>query len=96
MNPRKIGRRILALLWYPRIQAGESASETIVDEVLIGLCDVRSADGILVSYDFARDGYVIKQASKFDWRKDDGPHGPDWQEVAFVEAWGQYKRHGGG
>ena len=45
-------------LWYPRLDEN-------VKEIEIGLMDVRAADGILVSYDFERDGWVIKQASTF-------------------------------
>jgi hypothetical protein len=59
--------------------------------VEIGLMDVRAADSIQVSYDFDRDGWVIKQASKFEWTADelmdDG-----WTEVAFVQAWALEKR----
>jgi hypothetical protein len=49
--------------------------------------DVRAADDILIEYDFERDGYVIKQASKFVWDADDPVCDQDWQEVAFVQAW---------
>lgn len=55
--------------------------------IIVGLSDVRAADDILIEYDFERDGYVIKQASKFSWSIDEYPGDPDWQEVAFVEAW---------
>lgn len=66
----------------------------------IGLCDVRGADGLRISYDFNRDGWVVKQASTFCWG--DGEDGypewdensdnnEDWQEVAFIQAWGRKK-----
>ena len=69
-------------LWYPRSDNGNE-----VQEVEIELMDVRAADSIRVSYDFKRDGYVIKQASIFEWDADDEECESDWQEVAFVKAW---------
>jgi len=55
-------------------------------EVEVGLVDVRAADSIRISYDFKRDGYVIKQASKFEFEIG-GVMDADWKEVAFVKAW---------
>ena len=66
---------------YPRVEDSKAK------RVNVGLMDVRAADDILIEYDFERDGYVIKQASKFVWPGDDGVCDPDWQEVAFVQAW---------
>jgi hypothetical protein len=66
-------------LWYPR--------NSPVKAIEIGLMDVRAADSIRVEYDFERDGWVIKQASRFSWEEDDTVCDPDWQEVAFVQAW---------
>ena len=71
-------------LFYPR----EDGNAT---ELEIGLMDVRAADSILVSYDFERDGWSIKQASTFRWDVNDTICDPDWQEVAFVKAWGREK-----
>lgn len=71
--------------WYPRNQ--ESAKRVQID-----LCDVRAADGLLVEYDFDRDGWSIKQASTFEWDGDDPVCDPDWQEVAFVQAWAREKK----
>ncbi len=68
-------------LFYPR--------HAPVKAIQIGLCDVRAADDIRVEYDFERDGWAIKQASRFSWPADDPKCDPDWQEVAFVEAWGR-------
>ncbi len=53
---------------------------------------VRASDGIRVSYDYERDGYVIEQASKFEWDAADTVCDRDWQEVAFVQAWGRDTR----
>lgn len=69
-------------LWYPRCEGNPVFAE-------IGLMDVRAADSIRVSYDFERDGWKIEQASTFEWESDDKVCDPDWQEVAFVQAWGR-------
>jgi hypothetical protein len=66
---------------YPRNEDSKAK------RVNVGLMDVRAADDILIEYDFERDGYVIKQASKFVWDADDPVCDQDWQEVAFVQAW---------
>jgi hypothetical protein len=72
-------------LFYPR--------NNVCDTVQIGLSDVRAADDIQVSYDFKRDGWVIKQASTFEWDMDDEACDSDWQEVAFIQAWGRDPKH---
>ena len=72
------GDTITVELWYPRV--GDQARY-----IEVGLVDVRAADNIRISYDFDRDGYVIEQASCFEGPDDDD----DWQEVAFVQAWGR-------
>ena len=73
------GNRAYTSLWYPGTPDG-------IDEVEVELYHVRAADAILISYDFERDGYVIKQASKWEWDQDEEPDS-DWQEVAFIRAW---------
>jgi hypothetical protein len=73
-------RVISVELTYPR-------SDENADTVEVGIECVRAADSIRVSYDFERDGYVIKQASVFEWEPDDTEQNEDWQEVAFVHAW---------
>ena len=55
--------------------------------VEVGLCDVRASDNIRISYDFGRDGWVVEQASTFEWACDDKVCDPGWSEVAFVRAW---------
>lgn len=52
---------------------------------------VRASDGIRISYDYQRDGYVIEQASTFCWDVGDEVCDPDWQEVAFIQAWARDK-----
>ena len=68
-------------LKYPR-------NEKNKNKVQVGLMDVRAADDILIEYDFERDGWVIKQASKFQWEIGE-KRDEDWQEVAFIQAWGR-------
>lgn len=77
----KRGRTLSVDLMYPRVNGN-------VDVIEVGLCDVRAADSIQVSYDFDRDGWVIKQASKFEWEAGQEPDS-GWKEVAFIQAWGQ-------
>ena len=72
-------------LWYPRVE------DNPVDKIQVGLIDVRAADDIRIGYDFDRDGWVVEQASTFEWEADDKVCDEDWQEVAFIEAWGREK-----
>ncbi len=58
----------------------------------ISLTDVRAADDIRVFYDFERDGWVIEQASIFEWLLGDTMCDPDWAEVAFIQAWAREKK----
>jgi hypothetical protein len=67
-------------LWYPGIGDNPRTLQ-------IALMHVRAADDIQVSYDMDRDGWVIKQASRFSWGAEDEGCDPDWQEVAFIQAW---------
>ena len=79
-------------LWYPNIEREPKDPPRTFDHpvaVQVGLMHVRAADDIRIEYDFARDGYVIKQGSIFEWPADDKVCDRDWQEVAFVEAWGR-------
>lgn len=76
---------IQVTLSYPRSPENPNAVE-------IDLECVRAADGLLISYDFERDGWSIKQASTFAWDVNDTICDPDWQEVAFVEAWAREKK----
>lgn len=66
-------------LIYPR------SNPVTMRSVEIGLEDVRAADSIRVSYDFDRDGWVIQQNATLE----SGEMLDDWQEVAFVKAWGR-------
>lgn len=84
MTSKPIARKLVTL-WYPRNDQKRDAEQP--QEIEIELMDVRAADSILVSYDFDRDGYVIKQASRFYWPAEDPVCDPDWKEVAFIKAW---------
>lgn len=55
----------------------------------VGMSDMRAADDIRIHYDFTRDGWVIEQAGRFSWEEDDETCDPDFQEVAFIKAWGR-------
>ncbi len=70
-------------LWYP------DNKNTKINKIVIGLMDVRAADDIRISYGKKRDGWKIEQASVFQWDADDDICDPDWQEVAFIQAWGR-------
>lgn len=70
-------------MWYPeRDDKGMGQSE-----IHIGLMDIRAADSILVRYDYNRDGWMILQASVFEWDIDDEKCDPGWKEAAFIPAW---------
>ena len=88
MNPPEInvrGRKVCVELMYPR-------SDGNANQIQIDLCDVRATDGLLIEYDFDRNGWSIKQASTFEWEANDEVIDDDWQEVAFVESWARKKR----
>lgn len=70
---------VKAELWYPRV-AGNP------DEIVVSLMDVRAADDIYISYDFDRDGWVIKQEPVVD-HDDYMETVGEPEEVAFVPAW---------
>ncbi|MFB6375414.1 MAG: hypothetical protein ABEN55_20375 [Bradymonadaceae bacterium] len=59
------------------------------DAITIALLSVRAADDLRVEYDFERDGWSIQQAARFSWDSMEAAEeiGPQWKEVAFVQAW---------
>jgi len=61
------------------------------DHLRLGLSHLRAADDLRISYSSERDGWVIEQASKFEW-EDGEDLDEDWQEVAFVQAWAREKK----
>lgn len=59
-----------------------------IKHLVVGLSDVRASDGIRITYDFERDGYVIEQPTKLEWATDDPESGDEkWKEVAFIQSW---------
>lgn len=69
---------------YPKRDGGRSLH--------VGLSDVRAADDIRITYDFARDGWKIEQEvlvadSGMSFSKE--PR--EWREAAFIHAW-QFER----
>lgn len=70
-------KRVLEL-FYPR-------NDDQPDTLEINLVDVRASDGIQITYDFDRDGWVIKQPKE---ELIDNQLEETWHEVAFLQAWG--------
>lgn len=65
-------------LWYP--------NQRQIQFIEIGLMDVRASDGMRIHYDFYRDGWVIEQASKWEWGVGEIPDS-GWKETAFIQSW---------
>lgn len=69
-------------LTYPRFTVGGCR------HVLVNQESVRASDGVLLSYDYDRDGWSIQQQVMIDR---DGcmetPNPDEWVEVAFVRSW---------
>ena len=69
-------------IWHPREEGCPSTVE-------LGLVDdAHPVDSLMLAFDFARDGWSIRQAARFPGPVDD-THGTEWAEVAFVKAWGR-------
>lgn len=84
------GDRLDVCLWYPdRNRCSRHDVDSAINEIEVELIDVRAADNIRISYDFDRDGYVIKQAARAPFDKDGEDQDEDWAEVAFIKAWGR-------
>lgn len=84
--PHIHGKVLNVPLWYPR-------SESKINTIELDLVDVRAADCIRVIYDFDRDGWSILQASRHNYDDEGNEQDPDWQEVAFVQAWGRWEEN---
>lgn len=74
--------------FYPQIYEDEKT-----DYLEINMLQVRASDSIRIHYDAKRDGWAIEQAAYFAWDVKDPDCDPDWQEVAFVQAWAREKTH---
>lgn len=86
---RRAGEVLEVALLYPPYRDGDSPGKVRCVEV--DMESTRASDSIRIHYDFERDGYVIQQASTFEWEVDDAQMDADWQEVAFIQAWGREK-----
>jgi len=75
-----VGKNVMVELMYPGVDDNPTHVE-------VGMCHVRAADSIRISYDMNRDGWKIEQASTFEWDVNATQMNSDWQEVAFVGAW---------
>ncbi len=73
------GDALVVDLWYPQ----QDGQPKYID---LGLVDVRASDGIRISYDFERDGWVIEQPRKQGQLEE---YDPQWKEVSFVQSWGR-------
>lgn len=88
-NPRDIS------LWgghhvewmYPQIYANGER-----DHITLGLTHTRAADDIRITYHAERDGWLIEQASVFEWDGEDEVCDRGWREAAFIPAWQFDKR----
>ena len=78
-NSRDGTDSLYAGLWYPPMLDGHDAlgNKRYIE---IGLCAVRCANSIRVSYDFRRDGWLIEQPIP-------GHSTNHWVPVGFVGAW---------
>lgn len=77
------GNKNWSIGWdYPEIYDNEKQNWVELD-----LIHTRASDSIRIKYDSKRNGYVIEQASRFEWDGNDEVCDQDWQEVAFVEAY---------
>lgn len=73
---------------YPGMYQGEKR-----DYIELDLISVRASDGIRISYDSVRDGWVIEQPTKLSWEADDTECDMGWKEAAFVQSWQFTKPH---
>ena len=78
---RSYGDELHVGLWYP------DNPDTEISKIVIALMDVRAADDIRISYDKDRDGWLIEQATVFEWPIDDKVGDAGWTETAFAPAW---------
>ncbi len=69
-------------LSYPSMQEGGPGQKSVE----INLVHVRASDGLRVSYDFSRDGWIVSQPKRGAWSADE-PIDEQWAEVGFFKSW---------
>jgi hypothetical protein len=72
-------------LYYPRAEILNRGPNKPV-AIVVGLCDVRAADPMLIEYCFERDGYKISMPTVSEWDETDKVCNPCYREVAFLPA----------
>lgn len=78
-------KNVKAELYYPGREGPDWVSKQGVE---IELVDSRASDGLLVRYDYVRDGWVIYQPMFGRWAEGVEPD-PGYTEVAFLPSWGE-------
>lgn len=82
----KCGDELHVELTYPPYTDADNAAGQC-RYIVVDQESVRASDGLRLYYDFDRDGFVVQQASTFEWEADDAKCDPDWQEVGFFKSW---------
>ena len=82
----KVGDELQVELIYPPHTSRKDDSGKC-KYVCVNQESARATDGVRLWYDYNRDGWVIEQASTFQWADDDKVLDHDWREVAFVKSW---------
>lgn len=72
-------------LYYPRAEVADRTNEQ-PQQVRINLECIRSANSIVIDYDFERDGYRVRMPSKFSWNAGEEID-EQLKEVSFIPAW---------
>lgn len=78
----RYSKNIYVTLMYPP-WTDEEDDGTRARAVIVDQSSVRASDGIRISYDYKRDGYVIEQNTGVL----DENENPVWVESAFIQAW---------
>jgi hypothetical protein len=55
----------------------------------ISLEDVRSANDLIIHFDFERNGWAVESPTKFSWTADEDSFDEQLEEVAFIPAYSE-------